>query len=137
MKILDCTLRDGGFHTNWEFDTEFVRDLITVLDGTGVDVIELGYKSPLRGGKYKKCNDKFIEIELGFIPKAKLSFMVDTKDFVVNNKLDYTLIKTNIHKNSIFNMCRVASALDFLDHSKVFSSLCLDSNIISIKILSS
>jgi|TARA_B100001971_G_C18258096_1_gene584010 3-deoxy-manno-octulosonate cytidylyltransferase (CMP-KDO synthetase) len=118
MKILDCTLRDGGFHTNWEFDTEFVRDLITVLDGTGVDVIELGYKSPLRGGKYKKCNDKFIEIELGFIPKAKLSFMVDTKDFVVNNKLDYTLIKTNIHKNSIFNMCRVASALDFLDHSK-------------------
>ena len=59
MKILDCTLRDGGFHTNWEFDTEFVRDLIAVLDGVGVDVIELGYKSPLRGGKYKKCNDIF------------------------------------------------------------------------------
>ena len=118
LKILDCTLRDGGYHTNWEFEPNFVGDLIAILDRVGVDVIELGYKSPLRGGKYKKCNDKFIEIELGFIPKAKLSFMVDTKDFVVNNKLDYTLIKTNIHKNSIFNMCRVASALDFLDHSK-------------------
>ena len=118
MKILDCTLRDGGFHTNWEFDTEFVRDLIAVLDGVGVDVIELGYKSPLRGGKYKKCNDKFIENEIGYVPKSKLSFMVDTKDFVIDNKLDYNLIKTNIHKNSIFSMCRVATTLDFLVYAK-------------------
>ncbi len=120
LKIIDCTLRDGGYHTNWEFEPEFVRDLVVTLDKVGVDVIELGYKSPLRGGKYKKCNDKFIENEIGFVPKSKLSFMVDTKDFVIDNKLDYNLIKTNIHKNSIFSMCRVASTLDFLDHSKEF-----------------
>ena len=118
MKILDCTLRDGGYHTNWEFDSSFVTDLITVLDKVGVDVIELGYKSPLKGGKYRKCSDKFIENTIGYIPKSKLSFMVDTKDFVVNNKLDYNLIKTNIHKDSIFSMCRVATTLDFQDYAK-------------------
>jgi len=118
MKILDCTLRDGGYHTNWEFEPEFVRDLITVLDRTVVDVIELGYKSPLRGGKYRKCSDKFIEKTIGFVPKSKLSFMIDTKDFVIDGKLDYNLIKTNIHENSIFSMCRVATTLDFLDYAK-------------------
>jgi len=103
LKILDCTLRDGGYHTNWEFEPNFVGDLIAILDRVGVDVIELGYKSPLRGGKYKKCNDKFIENILGFIPKSKLSFMVDTKDFVVNNKLDYNLIENSL-LNHVLNL---------------------------------
>jgi len=27
MKILDCTLRDGGYYTDWHFDNELVRRL--------------------------------------------------------------------------------------------------------------
>ena len=49
--LLDCTLRDGGYYTNWDFDTEMVKDLISACDLSGVDVIELGYKSPVKGGK--------------------------------------------------------------------------------------
>ena len=48
--ILDCTLRDGGYHTNWEFDDNLVREMISTLD---VDYIELGYKSNLSGGRFK------------------------------------------------------------------------------------
>ena len=54
MKLLDCTLRDGGYYTNWDFDTQMVRDLITSLDLSKIDIIELGYKSPVKGGKYRK-----------------------------------------------------------------------------------
>ena len=36
--ILDCTLRDGGYHTNWEFDDDLVREIVSTLD---VDYIEL------------------------------------------------------------------------------------------------
>ena len=43
--ILDCTLRDGGYYTNWTFETKMVN-LIHSLDLSGVDVVELGYKSP-------------------------------------------------------------------------------------------
>ena len=25
MKLLDCTLRDGGYYTNWSFDDDFVK----------------------------------------------------------------------------------------------------------------
>lgn len=28
MKILDCTLRDGGYYTNWDFDSNIVDTYI-------------------------------------------------------------------------------------------------------------
>ena len=46
--ILDCTLRDGGYYTNWNFDTQMVKDLVQALDLSGVGVMEMGYKSLLR-----------------------------------------------------------------------------------------
>ena len=31
MKILDCTLRDGGYYTNWDFDRNLVDTLYQSL----------------------------------------------------------------------------------------------------------
>ena len=31
MKILDCTLRDGGYYTNWDFDKNLVDNYIDSL----------------------------------------------------------------------------------------------------------
>ena len=31
MKILDCTLRDGGYYTNWDFDKNLVDTYIESL----------------------------------------------------------------------------------------------------------
>ena len=50
MKILDCTLRDGGYYTNWDFDITLVKSMILSLIRNGVDIIELGYKSPKKVG---------------------------------------------------------------------------------------
>ena len=117
MKILDCTLRDGGYYTNWEYDDKLVREIVHALEEANIDVIEIGYKSPLKGGKYRKCNDHFIQNVLGFKPKAKLAFMVDVKDFVFNGSLNYKIIKDVIKPSneSIFDMCRVACTIDTLD----------------------
>ena len=119
MKILDCTFRDGGYYTNWNYDDDLVRETISVLDETNVDVIEMGYKSPLRGGKYRKCNDHFVQNVLGFRPKAQLSFMIDVKDFIFNNVIDYGVVKNTIKlaEDSIFDMCRVACTIDTLDYA--------------------
>ena len=57
FNILDCTLRDGGYYTDWTFDDTLVRNLVKSLDKDGVDIIEMGYKSPIKGGPYRKCND--------------------------------------------------------------------------------
>lgn len=116
--LLDCTLRDGGYYTNWNFDSQMVKDLIQALDLSKVDVIELGYKSPVKGGKYRKCNDRFIWDMLGYkLPvHSKLAFMIDAKDFIKGDEVDYSLIDDVIHEreNSPFQICRLA-----IKHSEI------------------
>lgn len=55
MKILDCTLRDGGYYTNWDFDKNLVDTYIKACNDLPVDYLEVGYRSiPLEGyyGEY-------------------------------------------------------------------------------------
>mgnify|MGYP003653847701 FL=1 len=109
MKLLDCTLRDGGYYTNWEFNTKLVRQLVKSLDNNNVDIIELGYKSPIIGGPYRKCNDGFINSIIDFKVKADLAFMIDVKDYTLNNEVNESLIRDIIKPSSVFKICRVAA----------------------------
>ena len=43
VKILDCTIRDGGICNAWQFDEELVRRTLSSLATSGVDVMEIGY----------------------------------------------------------------------------------------------
>ena len=43
--ILDCTLRDGGHQNNWNFDDEFVCNLINKLKNKKIDYCEIGYRN--------------------------------------------------------------------------------------------
>ena len=40
-KILDCTLRDGGYINNWNFDS--AKDIVHLLQKSGIDYIEIGF----------------------------------------------------------------------------------------------
>lgn len=108
MKLLDCTIRDGGYYTNWSFDDEFVKELVQSLSNAGVDIIEMGYKSPLKGGRYRKCNDKFIKDIVGDC-KTDLAFMIDAKDYI-NGDVDVKLLKDIVKPSSKspFTYCRLA-----------------------------
>ena len=121
LKLLDCTLRDGGYYTNWNFDKQLVRDLINALDFAKVDIIELGYKSPKKGGIYRKCNDRYIWDILDNVSpvNSSLAFMIDAKDFVKNNKVDYSLLEDTIHNSysSPFSICRLAIKIEELKHA--------------------
>jgi len=121
--ILDCTLRDGGYYTNWEFDDDLVKEMVKCLNFSEVDYIELGYKSPLPGGRFRKCNDKFIEnllkdIEV-FGKQSKLAFMIDAKDFIEDNKVNKRLLLDVIKPKdkSPFTLCRIATNYETLDKS--------------------
>jgi 4-hydroxy 2-oxovalerate aldolase len=45
MRLLDCTLRDGGYYNNWDFPTDLVRRYVRGLVAAGIDTIELGFRS--------------------------------------------------------------------------------------------
>jgi 4-hydroxy 2-oxovalerate aldolase len=45
LKVLDCTIRDGGLINGHRFDDGFVRAVYRACDAAGVDYMEIGYKN--------------------------------------------------------------------------------------------
>lgn len=43
VKLLDCTLRDGGFVNDWNFGHSTINSIYNRLNTAGVDIIELGF----------------------------------------------------------------------------------------------
>lgn len=43
VKLLDCTLRDGGYVNNWKFGKQNIRSIVSGLVASNVDVVELGF----------------------------------------------------------------------------------------------
>jgi 4-hydroxy 2-oxovalerate aldolase len=84
IKVLDCTIRDGGLINNHYFTDEFVREAYRALSKSGIDYMEMGYRSskelcPVKEfGAWKYCDDdKLREITDGIDSNIKISIMVD------------------------------------------------------------
>lgn len=45
FKILDCTLRDGGYYTNWDFDPILIDAYLNAINKLPIQYIEIGYRS--------------------------------------------------------------------------------------------
>lgn len=45
FEILDCTLRDGGYYTQWDFDQGLVERYFNHMNVLPVDILEIGYRS--------------------------------------------------------------------------------------------
>ncbi|MDO5403664.1 MAG: nucleoid-structuring protein H-NS, partial [Eubacteriales bacterium] len=43
IKVVDCTIRDGGLVNNFYFEDQFVKNLYTANVAAGVDYMEFGY----------------------------------------------------------------------------------------------
>ena len=52
VQVLDCTLRDGGYYVNWDFDPDLVRKYLASLSTAKVDLIEIGFRY-LPGNKFQ------------------------------------------------------------------------------------
>ena len=43
-RILDCTLRDGGYYNKWNFSRTFLRDYLKLMSIYKVDWVEIGFR---------------------------------------------------------------------------------------------
>ena len=44
LNILDCTLRDGGYYNDWDFDAGLVSDYLESVSEAGLEFVELGLR---------------------------------------------------------------------------------------------
>ena len=82
MKLLDCTLRDGGYYTNWDFDRSTVDTYLRAFDTLPVDYLEVGYRSiGLEGylGEYFYCPIYVLE-RIRAASSKKLVIILNEKD---------------------------------------------------------
>ncbi|MFC1965153.1 aldolase catalytic domain-containing protein [Chloroflexota bacterium] len=109
IKILDCTIRDGGLMNNHLFDDEVVKAVYTACVNAGIDYMEMGYVgskrifSPDEYGAWKFCTEDDIRRIVGENDTPlKLSVMADVD-------------RTDYHEDilpcdqSILSMIRVAT----------------------------
>lgn len=84
IKVVDCTLRDGGLVNKFYFSDEFVKDLYRTNIKAGIDYMEFGYKaskdifSREEFGKWKFCEEEDIRAVVGNNDfDMKISVMAD------------------------------------------------------------
>ena len=46
IKLLDWTLRDGGYINDWDFGKESIIDITQKLENSNVDILEIGFLRP-------------------------------------------------------------------------------------------
>jgi 4-hydroxy 2-oxovalerate aldolase len=108
LKVLDCTIRDGGLINDHKFDDDFVRAIYRACVEAGIDYMEVGYKASGKlatrdqFGSWKFCAEDDLRRIVGENDNAlKLSVMADA------GKCDY---RTDIlpKKHSVLDLIRVA-----------------------------
>ncbi|MBQ9926906.1 MAG: aldolase catalytic domain-containing protein [Lachnospiraceae bacterium] len=109
IKVVDCTLRDGGLVNNFAFTDEFVKDLYRANIKAGIDYMEFGYKASKDifkkedYGKWKFCDEEDIRAVVGNNDfDLKISVMTDV------GRTDF---KNDILKreDSVIDMVRTAT----------------------------
>src|SRR5690625_4011456 len=97
VNILDCTLRDGGYYTNWDFDRSLVDNYIETVNDLPIDYIEVGYRSPAKEeymGEYFYTPIETIDrIREQLDSTIKIAVMINTKDVTNVQELELLLIE--------------------------------------------
>jgi 4-hydroxy 2-oxovalerate aldolase len=63
VRVLDCSVRDGGICNDWQFPADLVKRTYRALHAAGVDYMEIGYRAtpgtfdPAKSGPWKGTTD--------------------------------------------------------------------------------
>lgn len=126
IKVVDCTIRDGGLINNFYFKDEFVKNLYYANIEAGVDYMEFGYKASKelfdtkKCGKWKFCDEASIrEIVGDNDTELKISVMADV------GRTDY---KKDIIKkeDSVIDLIRVATYINTIPAAVEMVNYCAE-----------
>jgi YrbI family 3-deoxy-D-manno-octulosonate 8-phosphate phosphatase len=104
VKLIDVTIRDGGFDNKWNWDIETVKKMLKCASETGIEYFEIGYlanENVLKegDGHYRNVSFDIINKIVNEIkPKCKISVLFDawrydTKKLPDSSKSNVDLIR--------------------------------------------
>ncbi|MCK4600817.1 MAG: aldolase catalytic domain-containing protein [Phycisphaerae bacterium] len=115
IKVVDCTIRDGGLSNNSHFELETVRAVYKACCEAGVDYVELGYRnskemfSPSEFGPWRFCDEDQLRRAVdGIDPRGtKVSIMQDAHKALAEDVLP--------KEQSVADLIRVATYVKDVD----------------------
>lgn len=136
IKILDCTTRDAGHITNWEYDEGFVFEHIKYLNNSKVSYYEIGYRNYYETdgkGRFYKCDKDFLKKFYDAKENLQIGVMVDTKRFSKSDFIEASVdcidfVRVACHPNEIQKALEIVFYL-YEKGYKVFLQLMDVSNI--------
>lgn len=113
IKILDCTLRDGGYYNKWDFDIGLVNQYLEAMSQASVDYVELGLRNFEKNGylgPYAYSTEAFLST-LDLPSNLKYGVMIDAKtiltsEYPVEDALSYLFLDA---ESSLVDLVRVAA----------------------------
>lgn len=122
LKILDCTLRDGGYYTDWDFSDELVETYLQAISRSGVDVVELGLRQLSQTnylGPFAYTTRRFLE-RLELPESLMYGVMIDAKTFLdTDSGSKYVIRKLFAQKSEEkFDLVRIAAHFHELHHCR-------------------
>jgi len=120
MKLLDCTLRDGGYYNSWDFDMPVVQAYLRAVAAAGIDYVELGFKDLAQPGFYGAfayTTESFLNrLEL---PKGPRYGVMINASTVLKSGRDCAAILDKLFvdsKQSKLHLVRIAAHLDEVEN---------------------
>ena len=84
INILDCTLRDGGYYTNWDFSKSLIEEYLDSMAAVGIEYVELGFRtigSNSFSGVCAHTTDKFLA-RIAVPDSVRIAVMVNASDLI-------------------------------------------------------
>ena len=111
IKLLDCTLRDGGYYNNWFFEEELINEYLEVMELIKIDYVEIGFrfldKVKIKG-PCAYSEENFLK-KLKIPKNLKIGIMVNAADFVgQKNIIELAKKHFKPKKQSIISLIRIA-----------------------------
>jgi hypothetical protein len=132
IKILDCTLRDGGYVNNWNFTKFQVDKIVNSLEESNIDIIEFGYLDKNRGGAENSTlfnttssvNDILDNVSTNTIKVVMIdlfAFDIDNLPRQTDTKIDG--IRLAFHKKDITSALQAAKKIINLGYRLFFQPM--------------
>lgn len=125
IKVLDCTIRDGGLMNDWWFEDQVVRDVWLADCAAGVDYCEIGYRaskrqfSPEKFGPWRFCDEEVVRrITEGVETETRISIMCDVGRVDEDQFIPAA--------ESVISMVRVATYVHDIDKAIQLANFCSD-----------
>jgi 4-hydroxy 2-oxovalerate aldolase len=109
IKILDCTLRDGGYYNNWDFSKNIYQKYFNSIKKSKIDAIEIGFRFFPRDyflGPFAYSTDSFLKNKN--IKHSRLAIMINASELIEKKNYNFFLNK----KKSPVKIIRIACHLN-------------------------